>query len=651
MPLCEQPVSETGAGLLLQRDDDPEFKDKKVENHVDPPPAIGQQPNLQQQLDENHAVSVDIVAGRPLEDNFGIYQESDAIEQLDANGDGRDGYELGLISNSGDINIGLDVSQNVGRGDSGGPAVHPGHANARPNYVHQQQRPLNHHRLAVLDEKDSTELDSASAAPLSFAPQPGDENTTAAYPGPSASSDETRAALRSCFSRSSSPIPLLVLPSPFKLLSGGDDDSAVGEDKHVKPSPPSTVPSMSLTAVIASSSSMQLQCKTSLSRASCHLPWSVSSFSNSSNAVPNGDPFPAADLPAGQPYMRETPDGISASEDRNTFSATDWRQEQHQHQQQQDSGLAMEQTWAPASSAINGPTLLSTWDGMPSSPFDDHPSSSNSPFPTAPYNGAPVSLAFYATSNTIAAGSSLFGATTWPSDSGSEYNQPSPYPSSPIRLDDPAALAEYARYPSHKVVSPLHDPLPPQFSSSSSGGFHSYPHSGYYTAPPGFRSASYPPSMDMYYSNRTGSASGPGSSYSHGFSAPILPSYDRMSSSVLMDSSDTFSTPTVSSNSLYNPTSMSAFLPFGMNGSNIGNSPANYNGSKNSSSYPQDPLTHSSFQQHAAVTAAMGRTMTKQEMQAMDPDPKFCNNCKTTVTPSWRRCPQGRILLCNACGL
>ncbi|KAG0089336.1 Erythroid transcription factor [Podila epicladia] len=44
-------------------------------------------------------------------------------------------------------------------------------------------------------------------------------------------------------------------------------------------------------------------------------------------------------------------------------------------------------------------------------------------------------------------------------------------------------------------------------------------------------------------------------------------------------------------------------------------------------------------------------TMSKQEIQSMDPDPKFCNNCGTTTTPSWRRCPKGRILLCNACGL
>ncbi|ORZ10264.1 hypothetical protein BCR41DRAFT_294365, partial [Lobosporangium transversale] len=28
-----------------------------------------------------------------------------------------------------------------------------------------------------------------------------------------------------------------------------------------------------------------------------------------------------------------------------------------------------------------------------------------------------------------------------------------------------------------------------------------------------------------------------------------------------------------------------------------------------------------------------------------------CTNCHTTTTPSWRRCSQGRFLLCNACGL
>ncbi|KAF9081803.1 Transcription factor GATA-5 [Mortierella sp. AD031] len=41
----------------------------------------------------------------------------------------------------------------------------------------------------------------------------------------------------------------------------------------------------------------------------------------------------------------------------------------------------------------------------------------------------------------------------------------------------------------------------------------------------------------------------------------------------------------------------------------------------------------------------------QHDVQDQDPDPKACNNCHTTSTPSWRRCPKGRILLCNACGL
>jgi hypothetical protein len=124
-----------------------------------------------------------------------------------------------------------------------------------------------------------------------------------------------------------------------------------------------------------------------------------------------------------------------------------------------------------------------------------------------------------------------------------------------------------------------------------------------------------------------------------------------------MEGSDTFTPPTVASNSLYNPVSMSGLLPpLNMGGSSGGGSSnANYNGFNNrpSSSSSRNLLGHSMInqQQYAAATAAVGLSMSKQEMQAMDPDPKFCHNCKTTVTPSWRRCPQGRILLCNACGL
>jgi len=30
---------------------------------------------------------------------------------------------------------------------------------------------------------------------------------------------------------------------------------------------------------------------------------------------------------------------------------------------------------------------------------------------------------------------------------------------------------------------------------------------------------------------------------------------------------------------------------------------------------------------------------------------KICSNCGSISTPSWRRCPEGKSLLCNACGL
>ncbi|GJJ75843.1 hypothetical protein EMPS_08201 [Entomortierella parvispora] len=39
------------------------------------------------------------------------------------------------------------------------------------------------------------------------------------------------------------------------------------------------------------------------------------------------------------------------------------------------------------------------------------------------------------------------------------------------------------------------------------------------------------------------------------------------------------------------------------------------------------------------------------ESHPQDPEPKICANCQTLTTPSWRRCSQGKILLCNACGL
>ncbi|KAF9152150.1 hypothetical protein BG015_005703 [Linnemannia schmuckeri] len=633
MPLCEQPILETGARLLLLHHGDPELEDKNSDNHADLPPAPGQHPNHQQQGDPHPTT-----ASCPSEVTSGIYQGLDAIEQLDANGAGGDGVdEPVLIANSGGIGI--------------GSAVHHGHADAHPSYIHQQQ-PFRHHHLAVLNDKGSVEMESSSPAPLNLSPQPGDEDTTVARPAASAAGEHEAAPC--CQSTSLSSMPPLALPSPFKVLPDGDDAAVAGDEPYMSSS--SSTMLMSLTAVTASSSSSHPQSKPASPRTDSHHLWRASSPSISSSPMFNGDLLASTATFTARSHQRGNPDGILASEDRSTFLATNWRQEH----QQQGSGSTMEQTWTPTSTITSGiPPLLSDWDVMPSSPsrYGDRPGNKTS-FPTTSYNGAPVSLASYAAINTTAAGSPSFGAT-WPSDSDSGYNQPSLYPSSPIRLDDPASLAEYARYPSHNGVPSLHDTMPQLSSSSSSGGFHSYSHSGYYSGPE-FRSASYPSTMDMYQSSRSGatvhnpfspSKSGPGPSFSYGFPAPILSPYDRMSSSsVLMGGSDTFTPPTVSSNSLYNPTSMSAFLPpFNMSSNNGGPSTVLYNSSKNA--LPRDPLSHSPFQEYAPATGAMGRTMTKQEMQVMDPDPKFCHNCKTTVTPSWRRCPQGRILLCNACGL
>ncbi|KAF9356514.1 hypothetical protein BGX26_005168 [Mortierella sp. AD094] len=66
---------------------------------------------------------------------------------------------------------------------------------------------------------------------------------------------------------------------------------------------------------------------------------------------------------------------------------------------------------------------------------------------------------------------------------------------------------------------------------------------------------------------------------------------------------------------------------------------------------PDQQGQHQQRLQQNTLENQNGRPLTKHELLAMDPDPKFCNNCGATTTPSWRRCPQGRILLCNACGL
>lgn len=66
---------------------------------------------------------------------------------------------------------------------------------------------------------------------------------------------------------------------------------------------------------------------------------------------------------------------------------------------------------------------------------------------------------------------------------------------------------------------------------------------------------------------------------------------------------------------------------------------------------PNIAVRSESKQKNDAAGSEGPQSHRRHEVQDRDPDPKACNNCQTTTTPSWRRCPKGRILLCNACGL
>lgn len=56
---------------------------------------------------------------------------------------------------------------------------------------------------------------------------------------------------------------------------------------------------------------------------------------------------------------------------------------------------------------------------------------------------------------------------------------------------------------------------------------------------------------------------------------------------------------------------------------------------------PSEPMPNPYFLENTAIT---------KEPIRLSPI-KFCSNCFTTETPSWRRCSEGKNLLCNACGL
>jgi GATA zinc finger len=55
-------------------------------------------------------------------------------------------------------------------------------------------------------------------------------------------------------------------------------------------------------------------------------------------------------------------------------------------------------------------------------------------------------------------------------------------------------------------------------------------------------------------------------------------------------------------------------------------------------------------QDQTANSYLMENTVISKDTIRLSPI-KFCSNCFTTETPSWRRCSEGKNLLCNACGL
>jgi hypothetical protein len=65
---------------------------------------------------------------------------------------------------------------------------------------------------------------------------------------------------------------------------------------------------------------------------------------------------------------------------------------------------------------------------------------------------------------------------------------------------------------------------------------------------------------------------------------------------------------------------------------------------------PQTSAAPPFFYEPPAAAAAPPASMSSSTNSFLH-QPKQCANCGTCNTPSWRRCPDGKDLLCNACGL
>lgn len=72
---------------------------------------------------------------------------------------------------------------------------------------------------------------------------------------------------------------------------------------------------------------------------------------------------------------------------------------------------------------------------------------------------------------------------------------------------------------------------------------------------------------------------------------------------------------------------------------------------------PPNMMTHisSPSSPQMTISSVIQRRRIDHHMDAARSSPcpavKRCSNCGATTTPSWRRCPEGKALLCNACGL
>ncbi|KAG0281123.1 hypothetical protein BGZ95_006615 [Linnemannia exigua] len=611
----------------------------ETSNHVDPPGSGGDShhqhhPTGPLLLENKNASEIDQGKG-------------DAIEELGVNGDDR---HDGGVDSVGVGKFGVKDGGSLGRGGEGEPvapvgdgSVVVGTATTRPRHTlaggltkRQEQkkyREVLHLRLLELKDKNTEKLVSPPAA-LRYPLLPFDEDNN--VPVASAAED----AIAACSSSSAIPeVSSAILEVPSDIKS---NTQSVDGDTNPVTSSSSLAEPLSLPLTYEPEP-----------RAS-PLPWRAQSlpalpFPPLTAMLQNEDfSTPSVTLPS-QAHLARGYASVSSAEDRSTFSAHDVR-DQQEHQGL-DSVMA---PWSP-STATSFP-LFPGWADMPgtSLPNDNHQCHK---VPTAaPYGLAsvplpPIPLPPVYTASTAGG--------TWPDYFSS--TSLSSYPSAPVRID-PASLAEYARYPVIKSVSALHDALPP---STPSAGLLPYPIPGYFNGS-GYRPTSYPSStIEMHHTTRPGLSTygsfststhlGTGSS-SRRISMPNMPYYDQMSSSLMVSGTDPMAPPPLATdNSCYNPSSMSGLI----SSLDMSGCPSTATYTESNSQGPYQRLLYR--QQNRDNAAARISNVSagvlscsfsnNQELQGFDPDPKHCNNCKTTATPSWRRCPQGRNLLCNACGL